>query len=483
MIVGKEFCAKFVIYIGNTIFDEIYNYQKQNKSEISKVVVNENIYIIINKNKNIIPLKQNSDYDAEDGYILFRVRKSFKKKNYFEIINPINKNMEKNLYNINNLNNRLWYQIKSEQDLWGNENEDYILNENDIIKIGIRKYEVIKKNINSPFDIMKKKNLLSYSISEINKENGSIFNIDLKPSQYIIKKKEMVKESSILHIPNLPKNIDTEGISNDGRNKTENDGENKTENEGENKKEIENEGKDEDKDEVENEGNDEDKDENKNEIIISQNKIEIEDEYDDEYEQCLICFSNDCNEDNPLLCLCLCKNYIHYECLKLYLSKKTQIHENIRKNVKTYNYNKFNCEVCLHPYPLRFRIPELNRIYELIDLNMPVDLDYIILESLDYIKESVNNKTIHIIQLNDKEDINIGRNNNNDVIDNHISVSRYHAKLKFNKENGKLYLENMNSKYGTLVLIKGNIEIKEKQINFQAGANYIKAYLEDKNNY
>ena len=172
-MIGKEFCAKFVIYIGNTIFDEIYNYQKQNKSEISKVVVNENIYIIINKNKNIIPLKQNSDYDAEDGYILFRVRKSFKKKNYFEIINPINKNMEKNIYNINNLNNRLWYQIKSEQDLWGNENEDYILNENDIIKIGIKKYEVIKKNINSTFDIMKKKNqnLFSYNISEINKEN------------------------------------------------------------------------------------------------------------------------------------------------------------------------------------------------------------------------------------------------------------------------------------------------------------------------
>lgn len=38
-----------------------------------------------------------------------------------------------------------------------------------------------------------------------------------------------------------------------------------------------------------------------------------------------------------------------------------------------------------------------------------------------------------------------------------ISVSRNHAQLKFHK--GKLYLEDLNSKFGTLALIKNHITI------------------------
>ena len=120
---------------------------------------------------------------------------------------------------------------------------------------------------------------------------------------------------------------------------------------------------------------------------------------------------------------------------------KLEIHENEKGNVKTYNCNKFNSDVCLSPYPLRFRIAEFNKIYELIDLNMPKELDYVILESLDYMKDNGNIKTVHLIQLNDEE-INIGRYNTNDIIDIDISVSRRHAIMKYNKETGKLYLEN-----------------------------------------
>ena len=68
----------------------------------------------------------------------------------------------------------------------------------------------------------------------------------------------------------------------------------------------------------------------------------------------------------------------------------------------------FNCEVCFSPYLLRFRIPEFNKIYELIDLTRPSELDYIILESLDYIKDNANLKTVHIVKLNEDE-IHIGR--------------------------------------------------------------------------
>ena len=92
--------------------------------------------------------------------------------------------------------------------------------------------------------------------------------------------------------------------------------------------------------------------------------------------------------------LCKCKDYIHFECLKFYLSKKYKILENQKHTVITYNCNKFNCEVCLSPYPIRFRIPEFDKIYELIDINLPQELDYIVLESLDYIKDKNNIKTV-----------------------------------------------------------------------------------------
>ena len=52
-------------------------------------------------------------------------------------------------------------------------------------------------------------------------------------------------------------------------------------------------------------------------------------------------------------------------------------------------------------------------------------------------------------------------------------MSRKHAILKFNKKN----LENLSEKYGTLILIKGNIKMKEKKIHIQVGKSYIQAHL------
>lgn len=103
-------------------------------------------------------------------------------------------------------------------------------------------------------------------------------------------------------------------------------------------------------------------------------------------------------------------------------------------------------------------------------------MNYIILESLDYIKEQNNLKYIHVVKLNEDE-IKIGRGDKNDIKDMDISVSKEHAILKFNKETGKLHLVNLSKKFGTLILIKGNIIIKEKPIHIQVGKSYIQAKL------
>ena len=398
----------------------IYNY-KSDITNINQVdaAYTDSVYIIREKNK-IIKEKQHYIYDDEiEGQILLYIRKSLKDKNSFEIVNPIRKFIEKNEYNINDLNRRPWF-IVNTQNGYNNENEEYNLNEGDIIKLGRRKFEIIKKNINANYKTISLDNPENYNISKINEKKGSIFNINIKKNQYKINKRKIGNKKII-------------------------------------------------KDDSENNslGNE----------INDPNNIEDEDT-ENENEKCRICFGSKSTRENPRLKLCSCHDSIHFECLKAYLKTKIETRENEKLTVKTYICNKYNCDVCLKPYPVRFRIPEFDKIYELIDLNRPPELDYIILESLDYIKEHNNLKILHFVELNG-DDIKIGRYDTNDIIDTDISVSRKHAILKFNKENGKLYLENLSEKFGSLILIKGNIKLKEKNIHFQVGKSYIKACLSD----
>lgn len=405
----------------------IYNY----KSDITNInqadgAYTDSVYIIREKNK-IIEEKQHYIYDDEiEGQILLYIRKSLKDKNSFEIVNPLRKFIEKNEYNINDLNRRPWF-IVNTQNGYNNENEEYNLNEGDIIKLGRRKFEIIKKNINANYKTISLDNPENYNISKINEKKGSIFNINIKKNQYKINKrkignKKIIKDdsenNSLGNEINDPNNIEDEDTE--------------------------------------------------NESVIEEN----------ENEKCRICFGSKSTRENPRLKLCSCHDSIHFECLKAYLKTKIETRENEKLTVKTYICNKYNCDVCLKPYPVRFRIPEFDKIYELIDLNRPPELDYIILESLDYIKEHNNLKILHFVELNG-DDIKIGRYDTNDIIDTDISVSRKHAILKFNKENGKLYLENLSEKFGSLILIKGNIKLKEKNIHFQVGKSYIKACLSD----
>ena len=203
---------------------------------------------------------------------------------------------------------------------------------------------------------------------------------------------------------------------------------------------------------------------------------------ENENDKCWLCLNSNSDEDNPLVCLCNCHNFIHYECLKSYMNSKIIVTVNLKKTVTTYTCSNFNCNICLKPYKLRFRIPEIDRTYELIDLNLPEEKDYICLESLDYIKDNNNIKIVHIVQLIDKE-IYIGRANYNDIIDEDPSVSREHAILKYNKYNQSLFLENKIGRYSTLIFIRGNIKVREEKTYVQILNTHISIELANKKNF
>ena len=189
---------------------------------------------------------------------------------------------------------------------------------------------------------------------------------------------------------------------------------------------------------------------------------------------CEICNDTNSTEENPKVKLCKCENYKHYKCLKNSLEIKPEKKENENKNVTFYKCKKFNCKKCKSQYPYKFNIN--NKDYPLIDLNIPEQNDYIILESLNQIIEGKKDiKKIFVVILTDKE-ITIGKSDDNDItIDEGQNISRNHCLLKYDKEKDLLTIID-NSKCGTSVLIKGNIKIElNKKLYFQTGNVYTKA--------
>ena len=194
----------------------------------------------------------------------------------------------------------------------------------------------------------------------------------------------------------------------------------------------------------------------------------------EEKNQCKICYSEETDPiNNPMVHLCNCKgglNFAHFDCIKQWMKTKLQLRENSKKTVKSYFIPKFNCEICKVPYPYKFKLSNRNEVFELIDIERPKE-NYIILESLDHIKENnENNKFIHVIKLINEEDITLGRSDHADIKINDISVSRIHARLNFNFQEKSLLINDMRSKFGTLVLIRGNFELnKGENLMIQTG--------------
>ncbi len=74
---------------------------------------------------------------------------------------------------------------------------------------------------------------------------------------------------------------------------------------------------------------------------------------------------------------------------------------------------------------------------------------YISLESIS----SNTSKVVHVINMADQDEINLGRGHEIDVRVTDISVSRCHAAIKKSKK-GFFYIKDNDSKFGTLLLVR-----------------------------
>ena len=379
----------------------IFDYSKKEVLTVNHNTTEKNSFYCRKKTNKINNFIKHEDIDQQYE-ILFRARKS--KKGHYELIHPISRSKNLDISNLNRLDNSMWLILPSKEknELYKNENKEYNLLENDIIKLGQKKYEIIKININNENS---SEEINENQINKVNKKFGKV-----------------------LLIPEIEYNI------------TQN----------------------------------QEKEKNNNEEGFNQLK------------DCRVCYGSESTKENPLFNNCKCKTKIHLLCLKNYLKNHLIINENKDNTVKSFYCDKFNCEVCEEPYSLYYKFIEKNNnkndIYSLIDgINHPKNIDYIILESLTFIKKNKNIKNIFVIKLRDRE-LNIGRHTDNDIIDNDMTISRYHAILKYNKNNGHITITN-KSKFGVLLLIKDNVKLNiDQKIFIQMGKTYLSAEVKDSSN-
>jgi len=169
-----------------------------------------------------------------------------------------------------------------------------------------------------------------------------------------------------------------------------------------------------------------------------------------EDEKCRFCYSDEATVENPLLISCKCAGsvgYLHLACLKQWLNFK-MTKQQVSEGFTSIFWKAFECEICKHAYPLTFKAQ--NKKYNLVEYEKPTG-DFLVLESLSHEKNT--SRIIHVIKPSLlKSEFKLGRGHNADLRINDISVSRVHSMIKL--QNGKFILEDNDSKFGTMVLVK-----------------------------
>ena len=99
--------------------------------------------------------------------------------------------------------------------------------------------------------------------------------------------------------------------------------------------------------------------------------------------------------------------------------------------VTTYFWKNLECELCKTPYPYETRSLDGKKMLNIIEYDTPEaeeegqEIYYIVLESIS----SNTSKVIHVIDMNDTNNLYIGRGHDAQVRVTDISVSRLHAEI------------------------------------------------------
>ncbi len=202
--------------------------------------------------------------------------------------------------------------------------------------------------------------------------------------------------------------------------------------------------------------------------------------------KCRICYSiEDDSINNPLIKPCNCLGtlkYVHYYCLLKWLSSKIPIKKYTFLNNNffyIFEINHIECEICKGKLP--DYIKHNGKIYSLIDFEKYNfgDFNYIIFDSFQM--DKLYKGFRYVIKFDFIKNIIIGRGNEANIIINDISISRKQCEFIINY-NGDVILNDLNSKFGTLILIQNKILpiLKNQKLNIQIGRTFINFEIKEK---
>ena len=164
---------------------KLFDYCSKEIKEINTFI--ENTTFLTRKDDQYLRLDKQSDLESKKGEeLIFYIRKN--KNEEFTFENPVPfKNITFNLDNINNLNNKIWYVLNSNNPNIC-QNEDYYLCQDDIIRMGNVKLIVKEVHIKNEkeFDEIEISNPMKYNINLLNENTGTIFNFCPQIKKYIL---------------------------------------------------------------------------------------------------------------------------------------------------------------------------------------------------------------------------------------------------------------------------------------------------------
>ena len=185
---------------------------------------------------------------------------------------------------------------------------------------------------------------------------------------------------------------------------------------------------------------------------------------------CRICYMEESDEANPLVQPCICSGsmkYIHLNCLKHWINTRSFDKVECNELCSIYIIKPVECELCKTKFPDFIR--HNGKLFALLDFEYEYK-NYLILESLTLDKHK--NKFLYVISLENNKKIKLGRGHDSDILLSDISVSRIHCVIS--TENKNVYIEDNNSKFGTLILIQSSsIQMVENlPLYFQVGRTF-----------
>ncbi|UKK00326.2 hypothetical protein MACK_000398 [Theileria orientalis] len=174
-----------------------------------------------------------------------------------------------------------------------------------------------------------------------------------------------------------------------------------------------------------------------------------------------------------LICACECKGsikYVHVECLRKWIDSRWNLKGDEPMPSMIF-IREVSCELCKTNYPCYIRQNgELIQIVKMPKMSVP----FLVLENVT--PHAL--KGVHLLSMKDMKDLKLGRGHESDVRIPDVSISRYHATIRY--EGGQFYLEDHDSKFGTLVSMRRPRMVSHKEpLSVQVGRSVINLAIDE----